>query len=122
MCNSNKSYLNFKFSSTNKLPLIFKVCQHEGTCELEENSLGGYACDCLEDFRGRNCEIHSLCENSGGCQNGATCRVEKAEVLCDCSYGYVGKFCETGNYLDLPNIGSVFWLKLRDFLSILTIF
>ena len=79
-----------------KLPLIFKVCQHEGTCELEENSLGGYTCDCLEDFRGRNCEIHSLCENSGGCQNGATCRVEKAEVLCDCAYGYVGKFCETG--------------------------
>ena len=75
---------------------IFKVCQHEGTCELEENSLGGYTCDCLEDFRGRNCEIHSLCENSGGCQNGATCRVEKAEVLCDCAYGYVGKFCETG--------------------------
>ena len=74
----------------------FQVCQHEGTCELEENSLGGYTCDCLEDFRGRNCEIHSLCENSGGCQNGATCRVEKAEVLCDCAYGYVGKFCETG--------------------------
>ena len=93
----NHSYLNFEFSS-DKLPLIFKVCQHEGTCELEENSLGGYTCDCLEDFRGRNCEIHSLCENSRGCQNGATCRVEKAEVLCDCAYGYVGKFCETGKH------------------------
>ena len=73
-----------------------EVCLHEGTCMLEENRPEGYNCECLEDFRGRNCEIHSLCEDSGGCQNGADCRVEKAEVICDCKYGFVGHFCETG--------------------------
>ena len=49
-------------------------------------------------FKGRRCEIHTLCENSGGCQNKAECRVESADVKCDCPYGYLGDFCETGMY------------------------
>jgi EYS protein len=73
-----------------------EVCQHAGVCLLEENHSGGYSCDCGEDFSGRNCEIHSLCEDNGGCQNGAVCRVEKAEVKCDCGFGFLGDFCEDG--------------------------
>ena len=75
-----------------------EVCKHEGVCNLDEKHPDGYTCNCLEDFRGRNCEIHSLCEDSGGCQNEAFCRVESAEVKCDCPYGYLGDFCETGTY------------------------
>ncbi len=74
-----------------------EVCQNEGECQLDENKNGGYTCECGDSFRGRNCEIHSLCEDSGGCQNGATCRVEKAKVQCDCSFGYMGDFCGEGN-------------------------
>ena len=81
-----------------------EVCLHEGVCVLEENRPEGYNCECLDEFRGRNCEIHSLCEDNGGCQNGATCRVEeeRSEVICDCAYGYVGDFCEIGKFVNLP--------------------
>ena len=72
-----------------------EVCKHEGVCNLDEKHPDGYTCDCLDEFKGRNCEIHSLCEDSGGCQNKAECRVESAEVKCDCPYGYLGDFCET---------------------------
>ena len=80
-----------------------EVCLHEGVCVLEENRPEGYNCECLDEFRGRNCEIHSLCEDNGGCQNGATCRVEeeRSEVICDCAYGYVGDFCEIGKFVNL---------------------
>ena len=76
-----------------------EVCRHEGICNLDEKHPDGYTCDCLDDFKGRRCEIHTLCENSGGCQNKAECRVESADVKCDCPYGYLGDFCETGMYI-----------------------
>ena len=85
-----------------------EVCLHEGVCVLEENRPEGYNCECLDEFRGRNCEIHSLCEDNGGCQNGATCRVEeeRSEVICDCAYGYVGDFCEIGKNLLSISLGT----------------
>ena len=50
-----------------------EVCLHEGVCVLEENRPEGYSCECLDEFRGRNCEIHSLCEDNGGCQDDQDC-------------------------------------------------
>lgn len=95
-----------------------EVCQHEGVCNLDDKHPEGYSCDCLDEFRGRNCEIHSLCEDNGGCQNEATCRVEKAEVQCDCNYGFMGDFCETGTATTQPasadnqNVNKYFQRKL----------
>ena len=75
-----------------------EVCQNEGTCALDPNRAGGFICNCGPEFRGRNCEVESLCEDAGGCQNGATCNVVKGDVSCDCDVGYVGDRCETRKF------------------------
>ena len=46
------------------------MCQNEGVCTLDSSRAGGYICQCSAEFKGRNCELNSLCEDSGGCQNG----------------------------------------------------
>ena len=77
---------------------MIKVCLHDGTCNVDENFSDGYNCDCADNFTGRHCQHHALCENGGGCQNGATCTVdeETSVVNCDCMLGYMGAKCETG--------------------------
>ena len=84
---------------------ILKVCLHDGTCNVDENYSDGYNCDCMDEFTGRHCEYHALCENGGGCQNGATCRVDKdtSELRCDCMLGYIGDRCETGIIYNDPS-------------------
>ena len=75
-----------------------KVCEHEGTCSVDESYSDGYNCDCKDKFTGRHCEHHTLCEDGGGCQNGASCSVDEntSKVHCDCMLGFMGKRCEAG--------------------------
>ena len=73
-----------------------EICQHEGSCSVDEEVLEGYKCDCSGDYTGRNCERHALCLGGGGCLNGAECSVQDDKVKCHCPLGFMGPRCAEG--------------------------
>ena len=40
--------------------------------------------------------ISDLCEDNGGCMNGAVCSTVNFSVECECNQGFDGEFCERG--------------------------
>ena len=77
-----------------------EICQHDGTCNVNDEAADGYSCECKSDFSGRNCEEHTLCLGGGGCQNGAECAVENGAIKCHCPLGFSGAKCEEGTGLN----------------------
>ncbi|XP_062587307.1 adhesive plaque matrix protein 2-like [Saccostrea cucullata] len=74
------------------------VChQHEcqkGVCEADTTSARRYKCNCLEGYKGKNCDVH-VCDHHN-CQNG-TCEADTTSARgykCNCVESYEGEICE----------------------------
>lgn len=76
-----------------------RPCMNGGACRQTELP-GDYNCECLEEYKGKNCEDLKVrtCEQQP-CLSGGTC-IDEAESVssdkyrCDCSSGYEGFNCE----------------------------
>lgn len=70
-------------------------CENGAVCI--EQPPESYKCDCLEGFKGSNCEVEIDPCDSNPCQNGGTCQRDSESSLaydCKCTEWYKGKHCE----------------------------
>ncbi|KAL9963366.1 hypothetical protein ACROYT_G026876 [Oculina patagonica] len=69
-------------------------CENDAICVEQPPS--NYKCECLEGFKGRNCEVEvDPCDKSP-CHNGATCQRDSSSshgYVCTCPEWYKGKHC-----------------------------
>ena len=78
---SCRSLMHFSFSIT------AEPCQNNGTCV---DGINSYKCNCLNGFKGGNCEENINECQSAPCLNGAQCIDGIANYTCNCSVGYTG--------------------------------
>jgi len=76
-----------------------RPCKNGGACSQTEEP-GDYSCECLEEYKGKNCEELKVktCEQQP-CLSGGTCIDETSsgssdQYRCDCAQGYEGLNCE----------------------------
>uniref|UniRef100_A0A672TV81 Protocadherin Fat 3 n=1 Tax=Strigops habroptila TaxID=2489341 RepID=A0A672TV81_STRHB len=67
-------------------------CQNGGTCTSVPS--GGYQCNCLSQFTGRNCESEITACFPNPCQNGGSCDPIGNAFICNCKNGLTGVTCE----------------------------
>lgn len=67
-----------------------------------------YSCKCLSGYTGLNCNIaNNICITNNPCQNGGKCTfISPSEpVLCTCSRGYTGQYCQDQVYYGIGGAG-----------------
>ncbi|XP_050832385.1 protocadherin Fat 3 [Serinus canaria] len=67
-------------------------CQNGGTCTAVPS--GGYHCNCLSQFTGRNCESEITACFPNPCRNGGSCDPIGNAFICNCKNGLTGVTCE----------------------------
>uniref|UniRef100_A0A8C8BG27 Protocadherin Fat 3 n=1 Tax=Otus sunia TaxID=257818 RepID=A0A8C8BG27_9STRI len=67
-------------------------CQNGGTCTSVPS--GGYQCNCLSQFTGRNCESEITACFPNPCRNGGSCDPIGNAFICNCKNGLTGVTCE----------------------------
>ncbi|XP_009578552.1 PREDICTED: protocadherin Fat 3-like [Fulmarus glacialis] len=67
-------------------------CQNGGTCTTVPS--GGYQCNCLSQFTGRNCESEITACFPNPCRNGGSCDPIGNAFICNCKNGLTGVTCE----------------------------
>ncbi|KAI1242062.1 Protocadherin Fat 3 [Lamprotornis superbus] len=67
-------------------------CQNGGTCTAVPS--GGYHCNCLSQFTGRNCESEITACFPNPCRNGGSCDPIGNAFICNCKSGLTGVTCE----------------------------
>ncbi|XP_009068638.1 PREDICTED: protocadherin Fat 3-like, partial [Acanthisitta chloris] len=67
-------------------------CQNGGTCTAVPS--GGYLCNCLSQFTGRNCESEITACFPNPCRNGGSCDPIGNAFICNCKNGLTGVTCE----------------------------
>uniref|UniRef100_A0A672TWI0 Protocadherin Fat 3 n=1 Tax=Strigops habroptila TaxID=2489341 RepID=A0A672TWI0_STRHB len=82
-------------------------CQNGGTCTSVPS--GGYQCNCLSQFTGRNCESEITACFPNPCQNGGSCDPIGNAFICNCKNGLTGLSC----FLDVLLIPNSHFLLLR---------
>uniref|UniRef100_A0A803V7Q4 Protocadherin Fat 3 n=1 Tax=Ficedula albicollis TaxID=59894 RepID=A0A803V7Q4_FICAL len=73
-------------------------CQNGGTCAAVPS--GGYHCNCLSQFTGRNCESEITACFPNPCRNGGSCDPIGNAFICSCKNGLTGLDC----FLDVLQI------------------
>ncbi|RMC07431.1 hypothetical protein DUI87_16899 [Hirundo rustica rustica] len=63
-------------------------CQNGGTCTAVPS--GGYHCNCLSQFTGRNCESEITACFPNPCRNGGSCDPIGNAFICNCKNGLTG--------------------------------
>ncbi|CAH3141405.1 unnamed protein product [Porites lobata] len=70
---------------------VSRPCKNGATCV---SSLGGYTCQCVPGFQGKNCEQDVNECITRPCLNGGTCQNQHGSYSCTCRPGFTGKNCE----------------------------
>lgn len=72
-------------------------CQNGATCFVSGSGSQAYICLCEPGWEGVDCSRASNpCQPTNPCMNGATCVNQQTSFFCQCSEGYTGSMCETG--------------------------
>eukprot|EP00117_Sycon_ciliatum_P024189 scpid58771/ scgid20358/ Slit homolog 3 protein; Multiple epidermal growth factor-like domains protein 5 len=70
------------------------TCQNGGTC-FRISAAPFYRCKCAENYVGERCErAKDHCSPHNPCAHGGRCRSLKADFLCECPRGHVGRTCQ----------------------------
>ena len=73
------------------------LCLNGGSCV---NEPGGYSCSCTPEYTGPDCSTYipqpvNCSSGNQRCKNGGTCvDKEPGTMICNCTKGFKGDFCE----------------------------